>query len=98
MNSTNAADTKGTAYLRSRALRPGVTNLQIWKSTTGEERTKPPNNATLTRKDSPSSGEVTKRLQLPLDPNSGVAELTMCCAGRAATLHSGRSKTCRIGS
>ena len=75
MKSTKAADTKGTAYLRSRALRPGVTNLQIWKSMTGEASTKPPNSAILTRSDNPSSGEVTKRLQLPLAPNSGVAWL-----------------------
>ena len=70
MNSVKAADTKGTAYLRSRALRPGVTNLQICKSTTGEASTKPPNVAIFTRKDNPSSGEVAKGTELPFAPNT----------------------------
>ena len=55
------------AYLRSVALRPGVTKRQIWNRMIGDARTRPPKSAIFTRSESPSSGEVTNSWQLPFD-------------------------------
>ena len=65
--STKALATNGMAYLRSVALRPGVTKRQIWNRMIGDDRTRPPKSAIFTRSDKPSRGEVTKRLQVPFD-------------------------------
>src|ERR1700677_532013 len=97
--STKALATNGTAYRRSVALRPGVTKRQIWNRMIGEARTRPPKRAIFTRSDKPSRGDVTNRLQEPLEAiNSEVAPLAVWCALDASTLQSGRSRRWRIGS
>ncbi len=85
--------------MRSVAFSPGVTKRQIWKRMIGDARTSPPKRAIFTRSDSPSSGEVTKRLQEPFDAiSSDEVPLAEWCAFVASTLHSGRSRKFRIGS
>ncbi len=64
----------------------------------GDANTKPPKSAILTRSVSPSSGDVTNRLQVPLEDTMNEFPALVWCAVDASTLHSGRSKKCRIGS
>ena len=64
----------------------------------GEASTSPPNTAIFTRRDSPSSGDVTKRLQVPPLATMNELPLLVWCLVDAVTLHSGRRRKCRIGS
>jgi len=76
-----------------------VTKRHTWKRITGDANTRPPKMAIFTRSASPSSGDVTKSLQVP--PAVTSSEPLFCdvwCCVVASTVHSGRSRKCRMGS